>query len=33
MEEYKTTAKVAALGLGAIGLLGFIISIIMKLAQ
>jgi len=30
-KEYKTTAKVAAIGLGVIGLIGFIISIFMNL--
>lgn len=30
-QEYKTTAKVAAIGLGIIGLLGFAISIVMNL--
>ena len=30
-QEYQTTAKVAALGLGAIGLIGFIIAMFMKL--
>jgi protein transport protein SEC61 subunit gamma-like protein len=29
--EYKTTAKVAAIGLGVIGLIGFLISIGMNL--
>ena len=29
--EFKTTAKVAAIGLGAVGLIGFIISIIMNM--
>lgn len=31
MQEYKTTAKVAALGLGIIGLIGFAISMLMNL--
>jgi len=31
MEQYKTTAKVAALGLLAIGLIGFLISMILNL--
>lgn len=31
MQEFKTTAKVAAIGLGAIGLIGFLISIIMNI--
>ena len=30
-DEFKTTAKVAAIGLGAIGLIGFIISIVMNI--
>jgi len=29
-KEFKTTAKVAAIGLGLIGLIGFVISIIMN---
>ena len=29
-EEFKTVAKVSALGLGLIGLLGFVIAIIME---
>jgi len=31
--EYKTTAKVAAIGLTLIGLIGFIISVAMKFIQ
>ena len=31
LEEFKTTSKVAALGLGAIGLIGFVISLAMNL--
>jgi protein transport protein SEC61 subunit gamma and related proteins len=31
--EFKTIAKVSALGLGAIGLIGFIVSIVMDLIQ
>jgi protein transport protein SEC61 subunit gamma-like protein len=30
-EEYKTTAKVSAIGLGIIGLIGFIISLLINL--
>lgn len=30
-QEYKTTAKVAAIGLALIGLIGFAISLVMKL--
>lgn len=30
-QEYKTTAKVAAIGLGLIGLIGFAISLVMNL--
>jgi len=30
-DEFKTTGKVAAIGLGAIGLIGFIISIVMNI--
>jgi len=29
--EFKTTAKVSAIGLGLIGLIGFVISLIMNL--
>ena len=31
--EFKTVAKVSALGLGIIGLLGFVISIVMTFLQ
>jgi len=31
MQEYKTTSKVAAIGLGLVGLIGFAISLIMNL--
>tara|TARA_Y100000310_G_C20233875_1_gene601513 strand:+ start:60 stop:224 length:165 start_codon:yes stop_codon:yes gene_type:complete len=31
VREYKTTAKVAAIGLGLIGLVGFIISTLLNL--
>lgn len=31
--EFKTVAKVSALGLGIIGLLGFVISVIMTFLQ
>lgn len=30
-KEYKTTAKVAVIGMGIIGLMGFIISLILNL--
>lgn len=33
LEEFKTIAKVSALGIGLIGIIGFFISVVMKMVK
>ena len=33
MQEFKMTAKIAALGIAAVGIIGFLISLIMNIFQ